>query len=76
VPETTDEPPPLDVVVRLHVLAVCEACNWNLAVAAVRLGVSTKTVYNHLHRYLDEGHVERLTTDGKKLTVWRRVRRP
>lgn len=56
--EITDGAPTLNDVIRLYVLGVCVGCNWNLSRAAAVLGVATKTIYNHLHRYEEQGFVE------------------
>lgn len=49
----------LATVVRRHVLAACVHHGWKLPLVAASLGVSLKTVYNHLSRYEREGHVRR-----------------
>lgn len=43
--------PKLDEVVKQHVLTALELAKGNKAKAAILLGVSVKTVYNHFHRY-------------------------
>lgn len=47
----TNNFPKLDEVVRKHVLTAVEAAGGSKAKAAELLGVSVKTVYNHMHRY-------------------------
>lgn len=63
-PEITPNPValPLSTVVREHILSVCERCGWSLSVAAVLLDVATKTLYNHLNRYQDEGVIRKRAT--------------
>lgn len=56
-PEITDDPLPIDDMIRHHTLATCERCGWNLANAATLLRVSLKTLYNWLNRYEVEGHI-------------------
>lgn len=72
-PEITDDPQPLSVVVREYILAVCAACSWNLNTTAAVLGIAVKTLYNHLHRYADEGLVVKREHPEKG---WRRVTQP
>jgi transposase len=59
VADITDDAPTLDDVIRLYVIGVCVACNWNLNRVAHVLNVSHKTVYNWMNRYMDQGFVER-----------------
>jgi transposase len=66
VPEITDDPPTLAVVVREYILAICERCNWNINLAARVLDVSVKTIYNHLNRYEQAGLVEHLPKAWKR----------
>ncbi len=64
---------------RLHILATCVACKWNIAVAARALGVATKTLYNRLHEYERDGFVVhggfrwRATRRGMELINQRRL---
>lgn len=64
--------PPLDVgltldsVVRRHVLNILVACAWKKEAAAIYLGVTIKTIYNHMRRYEAEGHIVR-TESGWRL---------
>jgi transposase len=46
--------PKLDDVVKTHVLAALDLAGGNKAKAAGLLGVSIKTVYNHVNRYSTE----------------------
>lgn len=70
-PEITDDlptdPPTLDDVIRDYVLTTCVACEWNLNKVAGVLRVSTKTLYNWLHKYAEQGYVER----GPRDIGWR-----
>ena len=66
-PEITDDPPTLDDVIRSYVIRTCVACGWNLNRTARVLRVAVKTVYNHLHRYEEQGFIER----GPRNIGWR-----
>jgi uncharacterized protein YceH (UPF0502 family) len=57
VPDITDDAPTLDDVIRLYVIGVCVACNWNLTRASKVLNVAVKSVYNYLHKYQDQGYL-------------------
>lgn len=75
-PSITEDPPTLDDVIRLYVIGVCVACNWNLDRTARVLDVSVKSVYNWLHKYQREGFlVCRSVKQGAKRTVWELNRR-
>lgn len=74
-PEINDDPRPLADIVREYVIAVCEFTNWNLVLAARVLGVTLKTVYNHLHRYAAQGYLRQVQIDRSlKREVWQRQR--
>lgn len=73
-PDTPTDPaawPTLEAVVRQHVLATCERCGWHIGLTADALGVATKTVYNHLHRYEEQGFVVHETTTNGDRGAWR-----
>lgn len=76
-PEITDDlptdPPTLDDVIRTYVINTCVACGFNLNKAACVLKVSVKTLYNYMHRYAEQGYVER----GPRDIGWRvKVKQP
>ncbi len=61
---------------RLHIIATCMACKWNLAAACRSLGIVSKTLYNRLHEYeragfvVHEGKRWRATRAGMELVRW------
>lgn len=56
--------PKLEEVVKNHVLLAIETAGGSKAKAAELLGVSVKTVYNHVNRHNAEGSSESLSTEG------------
>jgi DNA-binding NtrC family response regulator len=71
--EIKEDPRPLADIVREHIIAVCELTNWNLNQATRILDIAQKTLYNHLHRYEESGHVERVVMgEYLKKTKWQR----
>jgi len=52
--------PTLEEIVKNHVLAAIDAAGGSKAKAAGLLGVSVKTVYNHVNRYNSENTTETL----------------
>lgn len=71
-PSITDDAPTLDDVIRLYVIGVCVACEWNVIKVANVLDVSIKTVYTWLHKYEEDGYLTReVEKPGWKKMVWK-----
>jgi len=67
-PDVPGDPiwPTLKAEVRRHVLATCQKFDWDLVLVSRALGVSLKTVYNHLNRYKKQG----IVTHGPPPKYW------